>query len=168
MGFKQNLEDKYELPDSVWGFERGVQRILRKFMGALDSVAHEKHEISAADLVDFADERNKRILFRASGIVSDLTAAYQTATNEYEALVRAYYRVPAETQRQVLKEQMRVLKKQFSGLLKIIRVKAEVAIEDIEDVGLEFPALETLRFISALTFEQVEQSWKDGIRLLYP
>ena len=61
-----------------------------------------------------------------------------------------------------LEESIQKVGKQFEKHLKVIRAKAEVALEDIEDFGLDFDKLETLKKIEKITFKQIIDSWVSG------
>jgi len=143
-------------------FEHELSRILLNFYEALEDIAYKKHEINAADIIDFSEKQKQKILTRANGIVDSFLDAYQIATDEFEKLTLSKYRVPSVQQRQKIDEAIVKLGKKFERLLSIIRAKAKVTIEDIEDENIKFDRIEFLREIEKITFKQLVDSWLSG------
>jgi len=147
---------------NIDNFEHKLSQILLKFYEALDDLAYTKHEINAADIIDFSKKQQDKIYSRANGIVDSFLDAYQVAIYEFESLTLSKYRVPSVQQRQKIDEAINKLGKKFERLLSIIRAKAKVAIEDIEDEQIKFDRIEILKEIEKITFKQIVDSWVSG------
>lgn len=156
-----NKNDKLEI------FEHKLSLILLNLYERLGDIAYHKYELVAADLIDFDEARKRKVLARAEGIVTSFVEAYTVATEEFENLTLSKYRVPSLQQKIKLEESIQKLGKQFEKHLKVIRAKAEVALEDIEDFGFAFDKIETLKKIEKLTFKQIIDSWISG-KYLFP
>jgi len=48
-------------------FEHKLGQMFLKFYAALEDIAYTKHEINAADIIDFSEGQKKKILKRANG-----------------------------------------------------------------------------------------------------
>ena len=148
--------------DAVKLFEHKLSLILVDFYERLEKIAYDKYEITASELVDLDAVRKRKILARAEGIVTSFLEAYEVATEEFESLTLSKYRVPSLQQKKKLEEALQKLGKQFERHLKVIRAKAEVAIEDIEDFNISFDKLDLLRKIEKISFAQIIESWISG------
>lgn len=62
-------------------------------------------------------------------------------------------------QRYKLDEAIQKLGNQFEKLLKVIRAKAQVALEDLDDYAIDFERRDILRQIEKLTFKEIIDSW---------
>lgn len=143
-------------------FEVKLMDILYKFYDALDNLAYAKYEITAADIRDFKTEQRKKILIKAGAIVASFLEAYKTLVDEYENLIYDKYRVPSLQQRQQIEESLQKLSKQFDRLLKVIKAKALVTLEDLDDENIPFDKIEMLKKIEKLTFKEIVDSLISG------
>lgn len=143
-------------------FEEKLLNIFYNFYEKLDDIAYNKFEITAADIKNFKEAQHKKILDKAEGIVVSFLEAYQTLVAEYEKLIYEKYRVPSLQQRQEIEKSLQKLSKQFDRLLRIIKAKALVILEDIEDENLSFDKMAILQTLSKITFKEILDSLISG------
>lgn len=139
-----------------------LSEILLNFYNALEIIAYEKFEISASEVIDFSAKKKEIILERTQGILDSFLLAYQTATNEFEELTLMKLGVPTLQQKKEIDTKLIKLGKNFDLLLKIIRAKIEVSIEQLDENGIVFDKIDILRKIEKTSFKQIIDSWKSG------
>jgi hypothetical protein len=158
----------YYLQYDLWVYRKGISmekqiedalsKILLSFYEKLEDIAYNKYEITAADIIDFSKEYDRKVILRANGIIDSLTEAYQTFANEYGNLIRLTYQIPPELERHKADGAILSWHKKFDRVLRIIRVKAMVAFEDIRDNSIHFEKREILEQIVHITFEKIMDS----------
>lgn len=145
--------------------DEGLEKVFSNFYTKLESLAYDKYEISAGDLKDFKEEQKKKIIERAYGILASFKEAYLTLVEEYESLIHEKYRVPSLVQRQKIDEHIQKLNTKFDRLLKIIKAKVMVVIEDLEDENIQLDKIPELNMIKNISFKMIADSLVSGDHL---
>jgi hypothetical protein len=92
---------------------------------------------------------------RANGIIDSLAESYQILVGEYSNLLNSTHQIPLELERHKADGAILSWHKKFDRVLRIIRVKAMVAFEDIRDNSIHFEKREILKHIVHITFEKI-------------
>jgi hypothetical protein len=136
-------------------FEDALNTILFSFYKKLDAIAYNRYEITAADILDLGEAYNRKVVLRANGIIDSLAESYQILVGEYSNLLNSTHQIPLELERHKADGAILSWHKKFDRVLRIIRVKAMVAFEDIRDNSIHFEKREILKHIVHITFEKI-------------
>ena len=143
-------------------FRNEFKKLFSDFVDDLGKIANENDEM-VADVADFAKGREKlKAKKTIETFLRKIQSAYSRGYKRFAELAKKNKPINLATKKAITLEEMKKHTSRVSRFLRVVNVRAEIYLEEVEDYQIKLNKDQTklLKDLKALTVDELYNAWK--------
>lgn len=153
----------YNLKVKKEEFRKEINTFLSDYTKRIEDLAFKADYEATGKVIDLTGKIKEKVTKRAKDLISDFDIIHAQEMSSFLTLVKKYNDIQTIEQKKIIKEEIQKYKSQLRRLLRILNVKAEVLLEEIEEHSLAITESNKLKKLKVMQVEEVENYWLAGI-----